>query len=619
MNPLQKRQQQRFKDSKKGRVEDLFQEAITFFHAKQFEETIATLLKVIALQPTHAVALNNIADCHRIQKRYDEAIYYFRKAIKANPKYFDAYFGLSLCFRALGRLDEAEVILRKLLMENPKYGMTYGNLAHICDEKGRFEEAEIYRREGFKNNPSPGMAIDAFCNFSPLLKSLQHEEQIEKEFLEALRMIRESGFRGRGFPPNFFNVTFFCAYHKRTPRHLMEPLSEMLTEIYPDLHYVSPHLKRWSFKPRERIRIGICSSFILNEQHSVYRSFGEIALGLDPQRFEVHIINLSPQGNVEGIWRGLPVTNVDADLDAGRQKIEALELDILFYTDIGMECFSYFLGFSRLAPIQCVGNGHPITSGIPTLDYFISSEDLERENGQAFYTEKLVRLKGIGSCYRKPKVEENVKNLQEFGIPEGMNYYVCPQTLFKFHPEMDRVIDQILKRDPKGVFIAFEYNSGWQRPMLQRWQQTLKERMNRVYLMPRLDLSLFLQLLKYSTVVLDSFPFCGGNTSYQTFAAEVPIVTLKGDTCRGLGTYSLCKKMDLLELVVETVEEYIERCLKIATNKDYTQRLKEKIKEKNALIFEDKNVVKEYERFFEEAYYSLEGKGCTKETLKEAM
>ncbi len=604
MNPLQKRREMRFQNSKQGRAQELFEEAVSLFYAKKFDETIEKLLKVVKLQPSHAVALNNIADCHRIQKRFDEAISYFHKSIAADPKYFDAYFGLSLCFRALGRLEESEIILKKLLMENPKYGMTYGNLAHICDEKGRFEEAEIYRREGYKNNPSPGMAIDAFCNFSPLLRSLEHEEQIEKDFLKALEMLREMNFRGKGFPPNFFNVTFFGAYHKGSPRLLMEPLGRTLAEIYPDLNYVSPHLKTGMSKPKERIKIGICSSFILNERHSVFRSFGGIALGLDPKKFEVHIINLSHQGNVEGTWQGLPITNVESELEIGRLKIADLELDILFYTDIGMECFSYFLGFSRLAPIQCVGNGHPITSGIPTLDYYISSEDLERENGQDFYTETLVKLKGIGSCYQKPIFEETIKSLTEFGIPEGVTYYVCPQTLFKFHPEMDFAIREILRRDPKGVFIAFEYNEGWQRPMLLRWQQTLREVIDRVYLMPRLDLPVFLQILKHATVVLDSFPFCGGNTSYQAFAAEVPIVTLKGDTCRGLGTYSLCKKMDVLELAVDQVEDYIDLCLKIGRDEAYRQTLKEKIARRNHLIFEDQSVVREYERFFEEAYAS---------------
>jgi predicted O-linked N-acetylglucosamine transferase (SPINDLY family) len=49
------------------------------------------------------------------------------------------------------------------------------------------------------------------------------------------------------------------------------------------------------------------------------------------------------------------------------------EMDLLFYTDIGMDPETYFLSFARLAPVQCVTWGHPDTTGVPNVDYFLSS------------------------------------------------------------------------------------------------------------------------------------------------------------------------------------------------------------------------------------------------------
>jgi hypothetical protein len=49
---------------------------------------------------------------------------------------------------------------------------------------------------------------------------------------------------------------------------------------------------------------------------------------------------------------------------------------ILFFQDIGMEHMSYFPAFARLAHVQCVSFGHPDTTGIPNVDYFVSN-DLE--------------------------------------------------------------------------------------------------------------------------------------------------------------------------------------------------------------------------------------------------
>ena len=85
-------------------------------------------------------------------------------------------------------------------------------------------------------------------------------------------------------------------------------------------------------------------------------------------------------------------------LDVARRQIAAAELDIVFYPDIGMEALTYFLAFARLAPVQCVTWGHPVTTGIPALDYFVSSELLEPDGAEAHYAERLVRLPRLPAC-----------------------------------------------------------------------------------------------------------------------------------------------------------------------------------------------------------------------------
>ena len=102
------------------------------------------------------------------------------------------------------------------------------------------------------------------------------------------------------------------------------------------------------------------------------------------------------------------------------QHVAGLQLHFLLYPDIGMESFTYFMAFSRLAPVQAVTHGHPCTTGIPNLDYFVTFvcfhrwtgfmlilgcrfKDYEPEENQKFYTEKLVRLDGHSSPYLVPE------------------------------------------------------------------------------------------------------------------------------------------------------------------------------------------------------------------------
>ena len=74
------------------------------------------------------------------------------------------------------------------------------------------------------------------------------------------------------------------------------------------------------------------------------------------------------------------------------EQVAATELDVLFYADIGMDPTTYFLAFSRLAPVQCVTWGHPVTTGIPNIDDYLSSDVFEAPGAEAHYTERLIRL-----------------------------------------------------------------------------------------------------------------------------------------------------------------------------------------------------------------------------------
>src|SRR5437868_15188855 len=99
---------------------------------------------------------------------------------------------------------------------------------------------------------------------------------------------------------------------------------------------------------------------------------------------------------------------------------------------------SYFLAFSRLAPVQCTSFGHPDTTGIPNLDYFISSTLYELDGADLDYSERLILIPDAGTLsyyYRPPS--PSPRDRQSFGFTAADKIYLCPQALQKIHPEMD--------------------------------------------------------------------------------------------------------------------------------------------------------------------------------------
>ena len=70
-------------------------------------------------------------------------------------------------------------------------------------------------------------------------------------------------------------------------------------------------------------------------------------------------------------------------------------LDILMLTDVGMTAVSRFISLHRIAPCQFTAWGHPVTTGSPEMDFYLSSDLMEPPEAQDHYTETLVRMPNL--------------------------------------------------------------------------------------------------------------------------------------------------------------------------------------------------------------------------------
>src|SRR5262249_24413673 len=62
--------------------------------------------------------------------------------------------------------------------------------------------------------------------------------------------------------------------------------------------------------------------------------------------------------------------------------IRADNLDVVVFLDVGMEPSMTQLAALRLAPIACLAWDYPVTSGLPSIDYFLSSALAEPAHAQ---------------------------------------------------------------------------------------------------------------------------------------------------------------------------------------------------------------------------------------------
>jgi predicted O-linked N-acetylglucosamine transferase (SPINDLY family) len=395
----------------------------------------------------------------------------------------------------------------------------------------------------------------------------------------------------------------------------MRCLAALYAKAAPQLAFVSAHCAPEARLPvdRQPIRVGLLSRFFY--RHTIGKLNAGLIRNLSREHFRVLLFRFpGPDDSMAQLLQQSAdeVITLPRQLEAARRSIAEQCLDVLYYTDIGMDPCTYFLAFARLAPVQCVTWGHPVTTGIPTVDYFLSSILMEPPDADEQYTERLVRFDHVNTCYEEPSLPAPVKSRTEFGLPEKAHLYLCTQSLYKIHPDFDAVLLAIMREDPLGLVVLLSGpQAHWKELLTQRFRRTIPEECRRILFLPEQSQADFLHLQAVADVLLDTFPFGGGNTSLEAFAFGTPIVTMAGQLMRGRITYACYRQMGMTECIANNPEEYVRIVLRLGTDPSWRQLVRERILANKHLLYDNRAAVEELEDFFLKA---VGRSPCRKET-----
>lgn len=373
---------------------------------------------------------------------------------------------------------------------------------------------------------------------------------------------------------------FFLVYHGLDDRPIMELQGRVLRSICPSLRLTAPALKNVRIGNRqERLRIGFLSTHF--KDHTIGKLNAGLINALPKEVFVKTVFLVEGQADAFSEQMAQTVEHcvrIRNNLEAARIAIVQQQLDILYFPDIGMDPLTYFLAFYRMAPLQVSTWGHPVTSGLSTIDGFIISRDMESEDGDAHFSERLIRLQHPNFAYQRPLLPESPPDRSFFGLPEDSHIYLCPQAVFKLHPDFDPVLIDILRRDPQGrlVFIRSKYPA-WDEIVMSRLTALFEDAPQRVDWLPPMPRDHFFSLLALGDIMLDPFPFCGGNTTLEALSFGTPVVTLPTRHIRGRLTYTFYRTIGIMDCVAENTNEYVHTAVHLGTNPHTREKIREKI------------------------------------------
>lgn len=348
-----------------------------------------------------------------------------------------------------------------------------------------------------------------------------------------------------------------------------------------------------------RLRVGFVSAYL--HDHVVERYFGGWIRDLDAARFERHVWYTGASADVRTAALRECVEHYAepaGSFDDLAMALRAAQLDVLVYLDVGLDPRQQALAALRLAPVQCAAYGHPVGTGLATIDYYLSGDALEPADADADYRERLVRLPGLGCAPRPPAMplQTDASDSPEAGSPT----LLCLQNLIKLPPAFDEVLARVLAASG-ATLVLFDRSAGISRRFLERVSVALRRHgldpAQAVRIEAARPYTQYLEWVRQADLVIDSPGFSGGGTSLDALGVATPVLTFEGRFARGRQTAAMLRLLDLPALIAADDDDYVAKAVALLADADARQSLREQLRARNARLFENAAVLPALEAF----------------------
>jgi predicted O-linked N-acetylglucosamine transferase (SPINDLY family) len=562
----------------------------------------------LRLQPSAAAWLN-LGMVEQSAGNVPQTLACFEHASELNPSSAEPHFKRGVALRSWNNATLAIAAFREALRAEPAHAAALCQLAEVCAAAGYTAEAVEAFGQVYQLTGDDAMRVRAALTMPIIIESEQQITDVRVRLQEGLDVLAKETLLIKN-PLVVGTPLFPLAYHGRDEHEFQTRVADLLRWAAPHLAYVAPHCNAPINRDAgQRIKLGFVSLNL--GDHTIGKLNAGLIERIDRQRFEVLVFGADRLHEVLGqrIAAGADRHVIlKPDLLAARAQIAEERLDVLFYTDVGLEPMSYCLAHGRLAAVQCVTWGHPLTTGIPTLDYFISSDELEPPGSESQYSETVVRLPSLAVHYFRPQRTNSTRTRADFGLDPQAHLYACLQSPFKLHPDDDQVWTEILRHDPQARLLLLEGQfPEWGQRLRERFSRSMSDVAGRIQFVEQQPPAEFARLLELVDVLLDPLHFGGGETSYQSFAVGTPVVTLPGGFLRNRITNALYRAMGVSDCIANTREDYIARAVRFGTNPELCEQVRGRILAANNAIFEQDNGVRALESFLDEVFNRQEG------------
>lgn len=583
----------------------------------------------VELDPQHKLGWNVLGKALHQQQVIPEAIQCFERAIEIDADNLDAWVSLGQIYRATNQLDLADESVTQSLRIDSQHPVALDNLGVIRHRQGRADEALSLFEKALQQQPD---APDPLVNMGNTLHDLGRYKEAEAAFLKAVQSAplhadawNNLGFHYAQLAQTVEAIECYRRALELSPRHalagsnylfalnLADVTREECFAAHSTMAELLPNQQATQFNndrnPARKLRVGYVSPDF--RRHPMIGFFEPLLMEHSSNEFEVFCYaNVKKEDDVTARiqsnashWRSIfGMSDVDVGASIIEDKIDIL-IDLAGHTaDNRLAVFA-----QRAAPIQVSMLGYLNTTGLSTMDYFVTDAVRDPPSEDQFYTEEVVRLTEGGCCWSPPKNSPAVQS-----PPMLKQGYVTFGSMHRPNKLTDRTLKlwaNVLKAVPDSRLLIFHN-------MLKNSEQLqghiLAGLQDDGVAIDRIDLAWnhddeYLMAYGEMDILLETTPWSSGTTALEALWQGVPTPTLYGSSPYGRATASALKRLNLHDLVAVDEYDYTEKVVQLAGDAQRLTQLRGKLR---TLMQGSLCDAKSFVRQLEDSYREMWKRAC---------